>query len=509
MRYSIPFLVGLSAIVVILGAGISRLSDEAVLRVFVIALSTILVAVLTGSAAPAALAKSRALAARLRWWHWLWLLVFASGFVFRVRDIDMIQKTPLDAWAAWRVGLMGLVAVVLLSRLPRRQGDWVAGLVRGLPTGMFLCGVTSLLSTLWSVYPPWTLYKSVEYLIDLALLAAVVTAVRNAEDIKSLFDWTWVLYGLLLLTVWLGVLLRPEVAVATGIGLIGIQIQGVLPVVSPNGVGDLGGIFLLIAATRLLFRNHHRRFYWLICLAALPTVILAQSRSPATATLLGLLAVLLLARRFGLLALVGLAGAALISLTTAEAVVEQAFLRGQNPGLFYSLSGRLDWWTYAWEVFRENPLLGLGGYAAGRFAVLGPLGVTQASSVHNAWLEILLGVGLIGFLPFLATFLGIWPNLLRPLSSGSKPSVANELRIETVGIFVLLCFRSIFSVEFTWHPPLVFFLVLGYAELLRRVRSEGPVAQSVPATWGRGRRTHLRSTSSALEPPLGDPLHSA
>jgi O-antigen ligase len=508
VRYSNPLLLlGLSATAVILGAGISTLSESAVFRVLAIVPITILIIVLAASAAPAALAKSRSLAVGLRWWHWVWLLAFLSGLVFRIRDIDTIHKSALDGWAGWRIGLMALVALVLLSRLASRRTDWAAALLRGLPAGIFLCGVTSLISTLWSVYPLWTLYKSIEYLIDVALLAAVVTAVRTVEEIKSLFDWTWLLYGLLLLTVWLDVLLRPGVAVIKGIGLIGVQIQGVLVGVSANSIGDMGAMLLIIATTRLLFRSHHRSFYWLLCLAALPTLILAQSRSPFTGGLLGLLAVLLLARRFGLVALVGLAGAALNALTSAGAVVDQAFLRGQSPELFNSLSGRMGWWTFAWEVFRERPFLGFGAYAGGRFAVLGPLGVTEASSVHNAWLEILVGVGLIGLLPFLATFLGIWLNLLRPLNTGSTPSVARELRIEILGIFVLLCFRSIFTVEFIWHPPLLFFLVLAYAELLRRLRFEGvPAAQLAPAAGSRGRRIHLRGTSIGIEGPAGAPV---
>src|SRR2546422_4414660 len=65
-------------------------------------------------------------------------------------------------------------------------------------------------------------------------------------------------------------------------------------------------------------------------------------------------------------------------------------------------------------------------YAAGRFAVLGPLGDPGNSSVHNAWLELLLGVGVIGLLPFLATFLGIWTNLLRVRSEERR--VGKECR---------------------------------------------------------------------------------
>jgi O-antigen ligase len=499
-RSTIPLLLGLSTVAVALGAGISMLSGGAAFRVAAAIPALIAAAVVAALAGPAAIAKARTLVTRCVWWHWLWCLVFMSGLVFRDRSADTLRDAPVDFWAAWRIGLMGLVAVVLLSRLATRTSSWGAALLRGLPAGMFLCALVSLFSTLWSIYPLWTLYKSVEYLVDVALLAAVITALRDPEEIKSLFDLTWLLTGLLLLTVWIGIFVRPDAAVATGVGLIGIAIQGVLPSISSNGVGDLAAILLVVAATRLLFRNHQRSFYWLVCLTALPTLILAQSRSPATAALLGLLAVLVFARRFGLLAIVGLAGVALISLTTAEDVVREAFLRGQSPDLFYSLSGRVDWWIPAWQVFRENPLLGLGGYAAGRFGILSQIGQTETSSLHNAWLEILVGVGLTGFLPFLATFIGTWITLLRSRETRGAPSVATELQVEAVGIFVLLCFRSIFTAEFIWHPPLLFFLVLGYAELVRRRGIGGTrLARRVAAGWTRSAGVPIRPAARVAD----------
>ena len=450
-----------------LGLGIGALSAHGAVGLVALIPAVAVAGALLVVAVPPALRKLKRLGAAFRWWHWQWCAVFASALVFRVRDIDTVQAAPLDLWAAWRIGLMGLVALGLMSRLASRRTAWAGSLIRGLPAGLFVCTLVSLLSTLWSVYPLWTTYKSLEYLIDVALLAAILTEVRRFDEVKSLFDLTWVLSGFFLLTVWLGVLIRPELAIDRGVGVIGLQIHGILPVISSNGVGDEAGILLVVAGTRLLFRSYQRGVYWLVCAAALPTLVFAQSRSPVAATLLGLLTVLLLARRFRLLALVASAGIILFGLTAAETVVEQAFMRGQSAGLFLSLSGRLGWWTYGWQIFQDSPLLGFGGYAGARFAVLGPLGVTEASSIHNAWLEILLGIGLIGFLPFLLTFVGTWRTVLRTPASHVPPG-PNALRLEAVGIFVMLTFRSIFSVGFIWHPPILFFLVVLYAELLRR-----------------------------------------
>jgi exopolysaccharide production protein ExoQ len=461
----------------LLGLGLGTLSSHRAWRLLALLLAAPVAGGLAVHLGPAVIGRLRRLARGFRWWHWQWCAVFASALVFRVRDIDSVQAAPLDPWAVWRIGLMGLVALSLLGRLATRRTVWTETLLRGLPAGLFLCALVSLLSTVWSVYPLWTAYKSLEYLVDFALLAAILREVRHPDEVKSLFDLTWVFSGFFLLTVWLGVLLRPDLAVDRGIGVIDFQIHGILPLISSNGTGDEAGILLMVAGTRLLLRSRDRAVYWLVSAVALPTLILAQSRSPLVATLLALLTVLLLARRYRLLALVAMGGIALVSATAVESVVEQAFLRGQNTGLFLSLSGRTEWWAYGWEVLQQSPLLGFGGYAGARFSVLGPLGVTEASSIHNAWLEILLGVGLVGFLPFLVTFVGTWRTILRSPASW-LPADFRALRLEAVGIFVILTFRSIFSVGFVWHPALLFFLVLIYAELFRRS------AQAVPAKSG-------------------------
>src|SRR2546425_8324014 len=109
---------------------------------------------------------------------------------------------PIDAWAAYRIALVCLTALILLMRLALRQTPWIGSLFRGLVGTLAIYALISLFSTLWSIYPAWTFYKTMEYFVELAVLAAVLTTVRSTEAYKSLFDWTWVLLGGLLVTVW-------------------------------------------------------------------------------------------------------------------------------------------------------------------------------------------------------------------------------------------------------------------------------------------------------------------
>ncbi len=482
----------LAALAVLLGGGIALASGGIGPGIVVLSLVAILSVVGVGVALPEAVAKLRTLKVGWQWWHWLWLLAWMSALVFRDRNADAIREEPLDFWAAWRIGLMGVIGLILLTRLATRRSEWSRNLLRGLPAGIFLYGAVCLASTLWSVFPAWTFYKALEYLVDVALLAAVLAAVGKIEQIKSLFDLTWTLYSVMLATVWLGVIIRPDLTVVSSAGPIGIIIVGLIPSISANGVGDLSATLLVVAATRLLLRRTHRGPYWLLFLVALPTMILAQSRSPVGGAMLGLFMVLLLRRRLGLLTVVGLAGAVLLSVTSAETVLQEAVLRGQSVEMFRSLSGRVNWWAPAWEAFRDNPLLGLGGYAAGRFGVLDAIGATEPSSLHNAWLEVLVGVGVVGFLPFLWTVLGTWVTLLRGDPTNAASEVVLALRVEALGVFTLICLRSAFTVEFIWHAPTTFFLILCFAELLRRARSGAAV-----------RRQRLERLRRMPQPALG------
>ena len=64
----------------------------------------------------------------------------------------------------------------------------------------------------WSVFPAWTLYHSLEYFMDIALLATVLVMVRTADEYKSVMDWVWLVYGAGMVLVWIEAILMPQLA---------------------------------------------------------------------------------------------------------------------------------------------------------------------------------------------------------------------------------------------------------------------------------------------------------
>lgn len=409
---------------------------------------------------------------RLNWWHCLWLVVFLSGFQFRDRDVQQITTTAVDSGAAYRIAFMaitacGLGASLAFRKIPR-LGPWFKGLL-GL---MATYALVSAASTLWSVYPAWTLYKSFEYLLDVILLVVILAAARSPRGYKTLLDWTWTLIGLLVALVWLGALVWPSEALQPSRGLISVQLNGVMPQVAANGVGELGALLSLIALSRLLLRrfgDSGRAFYWLLLAVGLATMIIAQTRSAVIGFMVGLVLLLYFSKRVGtvfiLLAMVVL----LASVANLGGLAKEYLRRGQSDELLDNLSGRTIWWDAGWDVAVKNPWLGAGAYTS-RFTVLAKMGEREASSLHNTYLETIVGVGIIGLIPLVAAILGAWTILLGTVWREAGSSLDRQMAVEVLSVLGLITSRSFFTTSFVLHPDLVSLAVLGYAALLQQRR---------------------------------------
>ena len=233
---------------------------------------------------------------------------------------------------------------------------------------------------------------------------------------------------------------------------------------------------------RLLFAERSsRRFYLIVFLFAMVTLALSQSRSPLTGFLMAVPLVLSSAGKIGWVAALGLLLLTAASFTPLGDYFWQFFLRGQSEELFFSLSGRIYYWTETLPFIQASPLIGYGAYAAGRFLVASGFNPTL-SSLHGTWPEVLIGTGVLGLLPLLGAIVGTWVVLLRKRNNEGNNILREQLRLETIGVMTLLSVRSIFSVSFIWHPALTWLLALGYAEYLRRHHARASHPQSLPPT---------------------------
>jgi len=417
----------------------------------------------------------------LTWWQTAWLLIFLSGLVFRGRTAADISNSAIDAWALYRVGCVFLVGAILFVRLTLRRTNWVPQLFSGYVGFFLLFPLVSLISTAWSINPPWTLYKSLEFGLDLATLAAVVVTLQTIEDYKKLIDWSWILLGLLVCSAWVGAAIDPGEALFSDPNLrviaLPTRLVGVFPVVSCNDLSEICATLALVALCRMWIdpeKQHSRLRYSLLFAFSMVSLVITQTRGSFIAFLIGFVILLLMTRRYALAAVGGfftvMAGGALILLTNFGSAAQNFFNRGQNARQAGGLSGRLQTWTSAYYAIMDHPILGWGGFAGSRFAILDKN--SSDSSSLNSFIDCALDIGIVGVIIILILAAAIGWMLYRN-SRDSRPwTLQSAMAVEMFIAFIVLMIRSVESSNLITHPMLSFLTIIGAAETLRHLRHE-------------------------------------
>lgn len=441
-------------------------------------------------------------ALRIRWWQALWLAIYLSGLTLRVRTTDAAADSPLDPAAAMRIGLVGLTGFGLLLAMAFGKIDLLAAMSRGFFLPLLFFNLANIVSTLWSINPGWTLYKSLEHTVDTMLIAVIVAHLQTTAAYKRLFDWTWLLSGLLLLSVGLGAIWAPDRALSFDTGTLGLSIEGVVPVVSRNGVGGLSALLSVVAIARIATGTANRRLYLCLLGFSAAALIISQTRSALLPVVLAVPFVLVATRRTRWLVPFGIVAIAMIAMgglrdPIGGYVLRESEFEAQNA----TLSGRLFYWTYAWEQFEERPLTGYGAFAGGRFLVGQEFNDTL-SSAHGTFPEVMIGTSLWGVLPILALLAAVWIFLLRRVWTAARRGggigLDQALAIEATAALIVVTVRSFFTVELIWHPSLTFLAIVGYAEFVRRRALLSNRLKTAGGETKSARQTHKTRTNGRV-----------
>jgi hypothetical protein len=421
------------------------------------------------------------LVSNLKWWHWLWFVLFFSGLVLRQRTATALYNDPVDSAAVYRMILVFLAAAWLLGVLFTRSVHWVESLFTGLVGCLTIFALYAALTTVWSVYPAFTLYRACEYSVDIAALAAILALVRGIEDFKSLFDWTWTFFGLCLISAYVGILIDPKDALEHGysLGSLGVRLKGVYPAQGANRIGDLAAILCLVALVRWLPLHGKCRknsFYIFLGLFGGMSLILSQTRTAMLGCGVGAFIVLWVSGRIGLRSMltVGTIGGLVLTFVMAATPIGDIVLdflrRGQTDAQISSLSGRLLWWETAYDLYSRTPLgIGMGAFAAEKVPVLQAIGL-NGETLHSDYMETILGTGFWGLIPLLISLVGTWYYLIKNVHHPGRSPAEQQLCLEAIGVLGMLTVRTVFMVIMTLHPPQYYFMILGLAEWFRRKR---------------------------------------
>jgi O-antigen ligase len=407
------------------------------------------------------------------------MLLFVSGFVFRARTAAEISEAPVDAWALFRIGLVFIVALVLFVRLCLKRTQWPSSLFSGLVGIFFLYPLISLISTIWSVSPLWTLYKSLEFLTDVFLLAVIVGILETAQDYKKFVNWTWILLGFLVVTAWIGAIVDPADAFFSDpivrSMVLPARLVGLVPVVACNELSEISAVLGLVALCRLFVdpeSQNNKFLYRLLFGVAMVTLVITQTRGAFASFLIGLVLLLILTRRYRLAAVAGISSAlvamGLLLFTNFGSTATSFLLRGQSVDQASGISGRGEIWQQAYSSILESPWIGYGGFAGSRFVVFSKNSL--GSSSLNSYIDGALNIGVGGPLILLVVVLLVGRSLFRSIDRSEMWRPESCLALEMFIAFVIILVSSLESGNLVTHPPLSFLIVLGAAEVLRLER---------------------------------------
>lgn len=433
--------------------------------------------VLVPNAGSAALNWPIRLARSVSWWQALWFLMLMGGLIFRSRSAGEISRSPVDGLALFRIGCSALVAAVLFFRLTFRRTNWLPFLFSGLIGIFAVFGIISLLSTIWSVNPPWTVYKSVEFLIDVAVVAGIVATLESVEDYRKFINWNWTLRGLLVASAWMGALIDP----ADGLygdpylsSILPMRLVGVVPVVPSNELSEISGILGLVALCRLWTTSNTpsaKIWYWLLLAASMVTMVVTQTRAVFAAFLIGFALLLLFTHRYILLVVGGVLASGiatvLLLFTNFADKVHEFLLRGETSQQAAGFSGRMEIWQMSIHKIAEQPWIGFGGFAGARFAVL-PTSTTVWSDAMNVYIDAMLNIGVLGLVLILGLVIAVGWQLFRSVYRSSSTPAEKSLAMELSLAYTIIFIVNMESGAIIQHPMMSFLLVLGFAEFLRR-----------------------------------------
>lgn len=168
------------------------------------------------------------------------------------------------------------------------------------------------------------------------------------------------------------------------------------PFLSGNGLGYVASALILVVLAEWQARRLRPKFAIGQIIFALVLFSFSASRTSLGILLLTTLVVVF--KRSKLIAGLAVSAVALGGWMFFGGILSR--LQGhQASSDFVTLSGRTVVWTAAVRQFERYPILGVGGGIGGKVVIahIGNVYLEEMSSLHNGFLEVLTGLGLVGF----------------------------------------------------------------------------------------------------------------
>lgn len=373
---------------------------------------------------------------RRKWAAFLVFLAMGSLFIGSSEPGGVASASPDTARILRAIVLGFIFTASVIGILAEPQGLKRVGQASWW---MVAYSILAMLSATYSISPVVSLWKGFEVLVFVALGIYLTKYFTVMEDIQ----WGIDLVGIAMLyfsaSVIFSVILAPSLALPRSQAMSGGSIvsgaQSIVPAIYPNSVTQFAALLVAITLSQVLANSEKGKatLIAILCLGAV-VLVLGHSRTSIFAALISCGVILVMGRYFvtaivtGLAVLVGM-------LIGAADILTAYFLRGQTEQAFYGMTGRTYYWGKVWEVVLKEPLWGHGFYAQ-RI-------ILDVFSVDNTYLQILVGLGFIGFLVILVPLCIVACKLYSGRPHVHSTSQEKIVWLQLASIYVIVMMRSI------------------------------------------------------------------
>ncbi len=372
-------------------------------------------------------------------WALVLVLLGSHSFASTV-SAEEVLANPLVIERIIRGALSGLALAIAAPELIRRRSAFRSGRFPTL-TVLTLYGFVAAASSLYSVAQIVTIGKVFELGAALSAVWLVTLESQDGSRLKDTIRLVVLLEAALLAVAVVGFFLMPSVFYSgdTRPGFLALATMGA-PYGAPNGLSASGALVFAYALAEAFEAASSRvRLPWvLLAVVGTLAVLLSSGRQGLAIWLVASAALLWIYRRTLLIILVAPMTALLVWLNWDS--LWGTLTRDQAQVNVSTWSGRFTMWDAAVQALAEHPWTGFGFGAGGRFVALERIGADTISSLHNGYLEALLGVGLIGAIALLIAVARVTAWSVRSIRRRSDVAV-------TILIFPLLL-RTLVSLGF-------------------------------------------------------------
>jgi len=299
----------------------------------------------------------------------------------------------------------------------------------------------------------YVIWKGFEIVVASLIVVNLLSCPEPNRFARKPYELSVFIFCILLVVYWIEAAIFPSEIFApqTGFkGAFGFTMQGYIPVKNPNSMGFLAAIvsFAMMCAFTRPARISKKTIYLSLLILSLGMLILAQARTSLAGFVLAAGAFLVLERRYKTLIAGGFVCGILFFFTQLTENVGAYITRGQPESHIEALSGRIYGWQAALSNFWEAPLLGHGFVAFSRTEI------GSGGNLHGSVFEVLVGVGLLGALPWVSAILWTGISVLRLPKLRRYGAIDNLRRsydAEITGVFIIVASRGVTSSTLAEH----------------------------------------------------------